>query len=257
MGRIVVLEGDVGRDRLGLSEKDYELVSRGVEHIFHSAATMWHFGRTEVFEEVNIRGVGRLFELCGCGVPKQLNHISTLAVSGRRCDNPGNEFGEDDFHENMECPNAYVQTKYEAEWVPRSVMLAGKGVRILRPGFIMGDAATGRFKRTVTADAQYLHLRGHVLMRTAPPLHQDDFMDVTPVDYAAAAIVHIALSPDTENQIFHICNPAPILKAASERSLATMVIPCGRFLRKITCRMLWKWTIVRRFWKGLGMLSFI
>jgi len=213
MDRIVVLEGDMGRERFGLSNEDYVQLSENVRHIFHSAAMMWHFGKVEVFQEVNVCGVGRLLEFCDCGVPKELNHISTLAVSGRRCDNPNNEFCEADFHENMECPNAYVQTKYEAEQVLRPAMLEGRGVRIFRPGFIMGDMTSGRFKKTITTDAQYLHLRGHVLMQTAPPLYDDDFMDVTPVDYAAAAIVHIALSPDTENQIFHVCNPEPVLKA--------------------------------------------
>ncbi len=211
--RIVAIEGDVGKDNLGLSQQTYDFICKNVNSIFHSAAMMWHFGLTEVFEQVNVGGVERLLSLARCGIPKGINHISTLAVSGRRCDNPENRFCETDFHGNMECPNAYVQTKLEAEKVLRPAMYEGHDIKIFRPGFIMGDTGTGRFKKEITTDAQYLHLRGHILMQTAPPLYPDDYMDVTPVDYAAKAIVHLALDTSLGNGTYHTCNPAPILKS--------------------------------------------
>ena len=121
---------------------------------------LWHFGKLEQFLKVNVQGTENLLAFCSAGMPKTLNHISTLAVSGRRCDNPKNLFTEADFHESMECPNVYVETKYEAEKRLRPAMLAGHAVRIFRPGFIMGDSKTGRFKKHITSDAQYLHLQG-------------------------------------------------------------------------------------------------
>ncbi|SHJ55827.1 thioester reductase domain-containing protein [Halodesulfovibrio aestuarii] len=211
--RIIPVLGDVGQDNLGLSVELYNMLSETVDTIFHSAAMMWHFGQLDQFSEVNVKGVRRLLSFAEKGISKRLNHISTLAVSGRRCDNPENLFTENDFHENMECPNAYVQTKYEAERILLPALNQKKGIRIFRPGFIMGDSLTGKFKEHITMDAQYLHLRGHILMETAPPLYDDDFMDITPADYAADAITHIALTPETENSVFHICNPQPILKS--------------------------------------------
>ena len=169
---------------------------------------------------------------------KTLNHISTLAVSGRRCDNPKNLFTEADFHESMECPNVYVETKYEAEKRLRPAMLAGHAVRIFRPGFIMGDSKTGRFKKHITSDAQYLHLQGHIFMRTAPPLYDDDYMDLTPVDYAAAAIVHIAFQPDTPPGTYHVCNPQPILKSQiwdiiRDYGFPVRTVPAERYLEEV------------------------
>ena len=211
--RIIPVIGDVGQYDLGLSAKQYTMLSKTVDTIFHCAAMMWHFGQLEQFSEVNVKGVERLLAFAEQNTPKRLNHISTLAVSGRRCDNPDNIFTEDDFHEHMECPNAYVQTKHEAERVLLPALSQKKGVRIFRPGFIMGDSVTGKFKEHITMDAQYLHLRGHILMQTAPPLYDDDYMDITPADYAADAITHIALSPETEDTVFHICNPEPVIKS--------------------------------------------
>lgn len=236
--RIIIVEGDVGKDNLGLAQSEYELLHKSVNSIFHSAAMVWHFGRTEMFREVNVHSVERLLAFAHCGTPKTLNHISTLAVSGRRCDNPGNHFCESDFHENINCPNVYVQTKYEAEKILRPAMFKGSNINIFRPGFIMGDTVTGRFKKQITTDAQYLHLRGHIIMQTAPPLYPDDFMDLTPVDYIAQAITHIGLSHDIPCGVYHTCNPTPILKSdiwkiISDYGYPVRIIPADTYMENI------------------------
>ena len=187
---------------------------------------------------MNGQGTENLLAFCSAGLPKTLNHISSLAVSGRRCDNPKNLFTEADFHESMEYPNEYVETKYAAEKRLRPAMLAGHAVRIFRPGFILVDSKTGRFKKHITADAQYLHLQGHIFMRTAPPLYDDDYMDLTPVDYAAAAIVHIAFQPDTPPGTYHVCNPQPILKSQiwdiiRDYGFPVRTVPAERYLEEV------------------------
>lgn len=234
--RIAIVEGDLAKERFGLSEAGYAELAERTGAVFHAAAMLWHFGKLEQFLKVNVQGTENLLAFCSAGMPKTLNHISTLAVSGRRCDNPKNLFTEADFHESMECPNVYVETKYEAEKRLRPAMLAGHAVRIFRPGFIMGDSKTGRFKKHITSDAQYLHLQGHIFMRTAPPLYDDDYMDLTPVDYAAAAIVHIAFQPDTPPGTYHVCNPQPILKSRSGTSSVTTGSPCAPCQRSVTLR---------------------
>lgn len=236
--RIAIVEGDLAKERFGLSEAGYAELAEHTGAVFHAAAMLWHFGKLEQFLKVNVQGTENLLAFCSAGMPKTLNHISTLAVSGRRCDNPKNLFTEADFHESMECPNVYVETKYEAEKRLRPAMLAGHAVRIFRPGFIMGDSKTGRFKKHITSDAQYLHLQGHIFMRMAPPLYDDDYMDLTPVDYAAAAIVHIAFQPDTPPGTYHVCNPQPILKSQiwdiiRDYGFPVRTVPAERYLEEV------------------------
>lgn len=113
--RIAIVEGDLAKERFGLSEAGYAELAERTGAVFHAAAMLWHFGKLEQFLKVNVQGTENLLAFCSAGMPKTLNHISTLAVSGRRCDNPKNLFTEADFHESMECPNVYVETKYEAE----------------------------------------------------------------------------------------------------------------------------------------------
>ena len=43
---------------------------------------LWHFGKLEQFLKVNVQGTENLLAFCSAGMPKTLNHISTLAVSG-------------------------------------------------------------------------------------------------------------------------------------------------------------------------------
>lgn len=121
--RIAIVEGDLAKERFGLSEAGYAELAERTGAVFHAAAMLWHFGKLEQFLKVNVQGTENLLAFCSAGMPKTLNHISTLAVSGRRCDNPKNLFTEADFHESMECPNVYVETKYEAEKRLRPAML--------------------------------------------------------------------------------------------------------------------------------------
>ena len=100
--RIAIVEGDLAKERFGLSEAGYAELAERTGAVFHAAAMLWHFGKLEQFLKVNVQGTENLLAFCSAGMPKTLNHISTLAVSGRRCDNPKNLFTEADFHESME-----------------------------------------------------------------------------------------------------------------------------------------------------------
>ena len=211
--RIIVINGDVGQDNLGLPEDIYEELAANIDEIYHAASITTHMGKQEDFIEVNVKGTLRIADFAAKNKIKVFNYISSLAVSGCREDNPSNLFKETDFHKNLRYPNLYVKTKCESEMIVRDYMQKGYPARIFRPGFIMGNSKTGHFKKDIEKDATYGLIKAHIQMGVAPPLYDDDYMDVTPVDYCASAIVHISLKPDTLNNTFHICNPRPVLKS--------------------------------------------
>lgn len=211
--RIIAINGDITQDNLDLPENIYEELADNIDEVYHAASITAHLGKLEDFIEVNVNGTLRIVDFAAKNKIKVFNYISALAVSGRREDNPDNLFKETDFHENLKYPNAYVKTKCEAEMIVRDYMQKGHPARIFRPGFIMGNSKTGRFKKDIEKDATYGLIKAHIQMGVAPPLYDDDYMDVTPVDYCAPAIVHISLKPDTLNNTFHICNPRPVLKS--------------------------------------------
>lgn len=118
--RIAIVEGDLAKERFGLSEAGYAELAERTGAVFHAAAMLWHFGKLEQFLKVNVQGTENLLAFCSAGMPKALNHISTLAVSGRRCDNPKNLFTEADFHESMECPQRVRRNQIRGGKAPAS-----------------------------------------------------------------------------------------------------------------------------------------
>lgn len=236
--RIAIVEGDLAKERFGLSEAGYAELAERTGAVFHAAAMLWHFGKLEQFLKVNVQGTENLARLLlGRNAQDAEPHFD---AGGERAAlrQPKEPVHGSDFHEAWNAPNVYVETKYEAEKRRVPAMLAGHAVRIFRPGFIMGDSKTGRFKKHITSDAQYLHLQGHIFMRTAPPLYDDDYMDLTPVDYAAAAIVHIAFQPDTPPGTYHVCNPQPILKSQiwdiiRDYGFPVRTVPAERYLEEV------------------------
>lgn len=178
--RIAIVEGDLAKERFGLSEAGYAELAERTGAVLPRRRHALAFRQAGTVPESERAGHGKPgLAFCSAGMPKTLNHISTLAVSGRRCDNPKNLFTEADFHESMECPNVYVETKYEAEKRLRPAMLAGHAVRIFPSGLYYGRFEDGPLQEAHHVRRQYLHLQGHIFMRTAPPLYDDDYMDLT------------------------------------------------------------------------------
>lgn len=162
--RIAIVEGDLAKERFGLSEAGYAELAERTGAVFHAAAMLWHFGKLEQFLKVNVQGTENLLAFCSAGMPKTLNHISTLAVSGRRCDNPKNLFTEADFHESMECPNVYVETKYEAE-----KRLASRHARRARCADFPSGLYYGRFEDGPLQEAH--HVRRPVSAPSGAHIH--------------------------------------------------------------------------------------
>ena len=190
--RIAIVEGDLAKERFGLSEAGYAELAERTGAVFHAAAMLWHFGKLEQFLKVNVQGTENLLAFCSAGMPKRVRRNQ---IRGGKAP-------------------------------------ASRHARRARCADFPSGLYYGRF------DAQYLHLQGHIFMRTAPPLYDDDYMDLTPVDYAAAAIVHIAFQPDTPPGTYHVCNPQPILKSQiwdiiRDYGFPVRTVPAERYLEEV------------------------
>ena len=98
----------------------------------------------------------------------------------------------------------YAQSKWAAETLLRSARGIGPVV-FYRLGLVTGDSRTGRASRS---DMLSLFYRGLASMRSVPESAAAFRVDVTPVDFAAAAIAHLSLeSAPSSGSTFHIANP--------------------------------------------------
>src|SRR6188472_4682057 len=84
-GRLEVLEGDISKLRLGLSEEDWRRLAGEVRHVFHLAAIYDLSVPLELAQRVNVDGTGNVLDLCrACDRLERLNYVSTAYVAGKR-----------------------------------------------------------------------------------------------------------------------------------------------------------------------------
>jgi thioester reductase-like protein len=97
----------------------------------------------------------------------------------------------------------YAQSKWAAEWLLRRAGGMGGPVVFYRPGLVTGDSRTGK---SASGDFLSLFLRGVMQLGCVPEIDAGQlFVDVTPIDYCAAALAHLSLAADTPHgDTFHL-----------------------------------------------------
>ncbi len=80
--RLEVVVGDLGRDRLGLSQEDYQSLSERVDSIVHAGALVNHsLAYPDLFES-NVSGTASVARLAADGRPKSVHFVSTIGIAG-------------------------------------------------------------------------------------------------------------------------------------------------------------------------------
>ncbi|MFI5777660.1 amino acid adenylation domain-containing protein [Nocardia sp. NPDC051570] len=203
--RVIPVLGDLSAPRLGLSEKDFLLLGRGVDAIYHNGAQVNFALPYRLLEAANVTGTDELVELARtAGLP--LHFVSSLYVLG-----PGD--GVDGRVETPAPPQdpsqlrlGYLQTKWVAERLVCEAAERGLPVDIFRLGRIAGDSVTGACQ---TSDFFWLLVKASQEVGLAPDV--EFAVDLAPADYAAGAMVELARrhSPEPGPHIYHLRNPAP------------------------------------------------
>src|SRR3712207_2570237 len=138
-GSFVILQGDITRPALGLSEKELETVRRETTTVFHLAAVYDLAVARDVAMRVNVEGtrnVNRLVET----LPRlrRYHYVSTCYVAGRRA----GLIRETELRHTAGFRNHYEETKYLAE-VEVEALKSRLPVTIHRPAVVCGDSHTG------------------------------------------------------------------------------------------------------------------
>ena len=104
----------------------------------------------------------------------------------------------------MDCsPSWYTQSKWVSEQMVAEAGRRGLPTYIYRAGRVAGHSETGACQ---TYDFVWRAVKAAVEMGSAPDV--DMLIDITPVDYVVAALVHIAGRPELAGQAFHLVSPA-------------------------------------------------
>jgi thioester reductase-like protein len=210
-GRIRVVCGDLGKDRLGLSEVEkFEELAEKVTHIYHSGARVNHAEPYEHLRLENVWGTAKLLEFSVTQTLKEFHYISTystttvdmLGSDGRMSEEaPLGNIRTGLLGGSCELTGGDVFSKWTAEQL---VILAGEEgaqVAIHRPGMIGGHSLDGK-----SGDDNFVNFLNDIVRMGQIPRLVGAMFNTTPVDFVAYSIVHASRQPK-HNKGFRTFHP--------------------------------------------------
>lgn len=204
-GRILPINGDLSKKRLGLSSEEWFELATKIEIIYHNGALVNFAYPYSALRGPNVLGTKELLRLACCKRIKAFHFVSTIDVLlAAHCPRP---FIENDapIRTISNIPGGYTGSKWVAEKLVYAALQRGFPVSIYRPGLIMGHTETGA---TQENDYLLVAFRGFLPMGVMPEYKR--IFDVVPVDYVAKSIVTISLHKDNHGKFYHLFNPKPV-----------------------------------------------
>ena len=200
--RVRIIEADLST----LTAEELGRQTGNVEEVFHAAAEVRHYGDAEHYAATNVQPTAMLAELARAR-GWRMAHMSTLAAVG-----PAPDDGtlitlrENDFDRGEVFDSPYARSKFEAELVVRKAIADGLDATVHRVGSLVGSTRTGVFLPDPSVNILYQILRVVVSCGLVPDAPGWG-LDLTPVDFAAEAIVRLARDRQNSGGTFHVCNP--------------------------------------------------
>ncbi|RLN91653.1 hypothetical protein BBJ28_00006476 [Nothophytophthora sp. Chile5] len=225
--RVVPLPGNLAQPLLGLDADTFKMLATEVDAILHNGADVNLVKPYSALKSVNVLGTQEVLRLAVTnGLAKTrvkpVHYISTNGVFPSSL--PESKFLETatltELSDQMD--NGYAQSKWVAEQMCHEAAQRGLPVSILRPGNMAPSSMSGQWN---ASDFIYLLLKGCWSLG-AVPARSDWYFDMTPVDFAARAIVHFAAIRPVESlgQTLHIQNPALPVKSDAFFQLFTAAV---------------------------------
>jgi thioester reductase-like protein/amino acid adenylation domain-containing protein len=201
--RIVPIDGDLGEPLFGLDEGEFDALAREVDLIFHPGAVVNLIYPYSELKAPNVGGTREVLRLACRHGAKPVHHVSTNGIFP-----PGNGLCEEDtdLDELAEArEDGYGRSKWVAEKLVREAEERGLPVHVYRPGNVSGHSETGASNpRDLLGGIIVESLR----LRRAPEM-EGWRMEMTPVDFVADAILHIASDPAAQGGTYHLADPDP------------------------------------------------
>ena len=182
--------------------------------IINSAAKVSHYGSYKDFYKANVKSVENIITFTNAFNIK-LFHISTLSVSGNAFVDQyymeqhfkeNVEYCENNFYTGQNLENVYIKSKFEAERIILDNIFNGTEAYILRIGNLMPRLSDGKFQENISENAYINRIRTFIKLKCIPDYLLDNYLEFTPIDSTAKAILKIMKYTNKENCIYHIFN---------------------------------------------------
>ena len=203
---IRLIEGDITKENLGISQEDEDYL-KGKEVTFWHLAAIYDLAvPRDIAWKVNVEGTGNV-NLFISELPnlERYMYFSTAYVAGNR---EGTLY-ENELIRPEKFKNYYEETKFEAEILVEE-MKKTLPLTIIRPGIVRGNSETGE---TIKFDGPYFFLNMIDRLRKLPFIpyigKSTSFINVVPIDYILKAAIHLSEHPQAEGETVHLTDPHP------------------------------------------------
>ncbi|GMQ63366.1 non-ribosomal peptide synthetase family protein [Vallitalea maricola] len=208
--RVKILRGDITLDRLGLSDKDYNIIKNKIGIIIHAAAFVKYHGKSDILRNINVTGTQNIIYMTKI-LNAELYHISTISISGQYMIQnhmlKGN-FTEKDLYIGQHfSENEYILSKFLAESEIIKEIESGLDASIIRVGNLTQRTSDGKFQINMEDNGFYGRLRELLILKMIPKEFLDQKVEMTPVDQCSNAIVKIIKSKPEHTGSYHVFNP--------------------------------------------------
>ena len=212
--RIKIIEGDITKDGFGLNQEQLFNLGNSIDIIINSAGKVSHYGNYQDFYNINVKSVEKIMNFANT-FRKKVFHISTLSVSGNafvdqyymeQNFDEEVEFCENNFYIGQDFKNVYIKSKFEAERKVLDSILKGSDAYIIRVGNLMPRLIDGKFQENIEENAYISRLKAFVKLKCIPDYLLTGYLEFTPIDCTAQAILKIIQYTNDNNRIFHVFN---------------------------------------------------
>ena len=204
MNRVVPVAGDLGEPLLGMGGERFDALAREADFVIHAAAAVNLVYPYPALEAPNVGGTREALRLACRHTTKPFHFVSTDGIfppNAGLCEEDTDLDALVDARED-----GYGQSKWVAEKLVRGAEARGLPSLVYRPGFISGHSETGASN---PRDLQGAVLSESLRLGSAPEV-EGWKIEMTPVDFVAAAILEIAANPAASGGTYHLANPDPL-----------------------------------------------
>jgi thioester reductase-like protein/amino acid adenylation domain-containing protein len=230
--RIVPVAGDLGEPSFGMTDRGFDTLAKEVDLIIHAAAVVNLVYPYSALQAANVGGTRELLRLACRHEAKPVHHVSTNGIFPPGMGLCEEETDLDELAEARE--DGYGQSKWVAEKLVREAAGRGLPVSVYRPGNVSGHSESGA--------SNPRDLIGAVIVESTrlgyAPEIEGWHMEMTPVDFVAAAILHLASEKAAQGGTYHLANPEPppadeVFDRLEEQGYQLERLPYDEWLQRI------------------------
>jgi thioester reductase-like protein len=202
-----LIEGDITRENLGISEEDSEAVLAETTDVFHLAAIYDLAVEKDLAYRVNVEGTKNVNDLVR-KMPnlRRYNYVSTCYVAGRRT----GEILENELEHDAGFRNYYEETKYFAE-VEVENLKEELPVTIFRPSVVVGDSKTGETAKYDGIYSVIFYLKKFPsLLRLVNVGNRIVRLNLVPVDFVVEGIAALSKDEKAIGKTIALADPNPL-----------------------------------------------